>query len=63
MSAAIVATTAQETGAGGDPGRRHPSATRRLLTTELRLLTRDSLTLTFVFGFPIVSMLIIFAFN
>ena len=38
---------------------RHPSATRRLLTAELRLLTRDSLTLTFVLVFPIVSMLII----
>jgi ABC-2 type transport system permease protein len=59
MSTAIVATTAQETGAGEDPRRRHPSTTRRLLTTELRLLTRDSLTLTFVLGFPIVSMLIV----
>jgi ABC-2 type transport system permease protein len=58
MSTAIIATT-QETGADEDPRRRHPSTTRRLLTTELRLLTRDSLTLTFVLGFPIVSMLII----
>jgi ABC-2 type transport system permease protein len=39
--------------------RRHPSTARRLLTTELRLLTRDSLTLVFVLGFPIISMLII----
>ncbi len=39
--------------------RRHPSSTRRLLTTELRLLSRDSLTLTFVLGFPVISMLII----
>ena len=39
--------------------RRHRSATRRLLTAELRLLTRDPLTLTFVLVFPIVSMLII----
>ena len=38
---------------------RHPSVTRRLLTTELRLLTRDPLTLTFVLVFPIVTMLII----
>jgi ABC-2 type transport system permease protein len=30
-----------------------------MLTTELRLLTRDPLTLTFVLVFPIVSMLII----
>ncbi len=39
--------------------RRHPSATRRLLASELRLLTRDPMTLTFVLAFPIVSMLII----
>jgi ABC-2 type transport system permease protein len=39
--------------------RRTRSATRRMLTTELRLLTRDPLTLTFVLVFPIVSMLII----
>ena len=58
MSTAIIATT-QETEAAQDRRRRHPSATRRLITTELRLLTRDSLTLTFVLGFPIVSMLII----
>jgi len=41
------------------PRRRHRSTTRRLLTTELRLLTRDPLTLTFVLVFPIVTMLII----
>lgn len=35
------------------------SVTRRLLTTELRLLTRDPFTLTFVLAFPIVTMLII----
>jgi ABC-2 type transport system permease protein len=35
------------------------SATRRLLTAELRLLVRDPLTLTFVLVFPIVTMLII----
>jgi ABC-2 type transport system permease protein len=35
------------------------SVTRRLLTTELRLLLRDPLTLTFVLVFPIVTMLII----
>jgi len=40
-------------------GRRHPSAGRRLLTTELRLIGRDPMTLTFVLVFPIVSMLII----
>lgn len=38
---------------------RHRSVTRRLLTTELRLLTRDPMTLTFVLAFPIVTMLII----
>ena len=41
------------------PRRRHPSTTRRLLTTELRLLARDTFTLTFVLGFPLVAMLII----
>ena len=39
--------------------RRYRSTTRRLLTTELRLLARDPLTLTFVLVFPIVTMLII----
>jgi len=39
--------------------RRYRSTTRRLLTTELRLLGRDPLTLTFVLVFPIVTMLII----
>jgi ABC-2 type transport system permease protein len=39
--------------------RRHHSTTYRLLTTELRLLARDPLTLTFVLVFPIVTMLII----
>jgi ABC-2 type transport system permease protein len=46
-------------GAEDRAARRHPSSTRRLLTTELRLLSRDTLTLTFVLGFPIISMLII----
>jgi ABC-2 type transport system permease protein len=39
--------------------RRHRSATRRLVASELRLFGRDPLTLTFVLVFPIVSMLII----
>lgn len=39
--------------------RRVRSATRRLLGAELRLLTRDPLTLTFVLVFPILTMLII----
>ena len=39
--------------------RRYRSTTRRLLTTELRLIARDPLTLTFVLVFPIVTMLII----
>lgn len=41
------------------PARTPRSATRRLVTSELRLLRRDPLTLTFVLAFPIVSMLII----
>ncbi len=54
-----LAETAAEAPRKEAPPRRHPSTTRRLLTTELRLLTRDSLTLTFVLVFPIISMLII----
>jgi ABC-2 type transport system permease protein len=54
----LTETTAART-SSRTPSRRHPSPARRLLTTELRLLTRDSLTLTFVVAFPIVSMLII----
>jgi ABC-2 type transport system permease protein len=45
-----------------EPTRRsrgHRSVTRRLLVSELRLLARDPLTLTFVLVFPIVTMLII----
>lgn len=34
-------------------------ATRRLVAAELKLMTRDPMTLTFVFAFPVVSMLII----
>ncbi len=59
MRTTVLETTAEETTTEESPRRRHPSATRRLLTTELRLLTRDSLTLTFVLAFPIISMLII----
>lgn len=44
-------------GAGDPPVAR--SAPRRLLTTELRLLLRDPLTLTFVLVFPVLTMLII----
>jgi ABC-2 type transport system permease protein len=35
------------------------SVVRRLIATEMRLMVRDPLTLTFVFMFPIVTMLII----
>jgi len=59
MKTAMADTIPDETAATRGPRRRHPSTTRRLLTAELRLLTRDSLTLTFVLGFPIISMLII----
>lgn len=40
-------------------GRHHRSATRRLVTTELRLMLRDPMTLTFVLVFPVLCMLII----
>ncbi len=58
MSTAVLDTPAEQAETE-QPRRRHPSSFRRLLTTELRLLSRDSLTLTFVLGFPIISMLII----
>ena len=50
-----------DTTSAAPPGCRHRrrSLTRRLLRTELRLLARDPLTLTFVLVFPIVTMLII----
>jgi ABC-2 type transport system permease protein len=38
---------------------RSRSAARRLIRAELRMVIRDPLTLTFVFAFPIVTMLII----
>lgn len=57
MTTTTTVTTPTTATTGRRP--RHPSTTRRLLTAELRLLTRDPLTLTFVLVFPIVSMLII----
>ncbi len=48
--------TTRHTASASAPAR---SATRRLLTTELRLLTRDPFTLTFVVIFPILTMLVI----
>lgn len=42
-----------------DPSTRARSATVRLLRAELLLVLRDPLTLTFVFAFPVVTMLII----
>jgi ABC-2 type transport system permease protein len=53
-----LATPSADTAAWPRP-RRHPSTTRRLLATELRLLTRDTITFTFVLAFPVISMLII----
>ncbi len=51
--------TAVDTSPRPSPPEPVRSATRRLLTAELRLLARDPLTLTFVLAFPIVTMLII----
>jgi ABC-2 type transport system permease protein len=45
--------------AAADTAPRGRSAVRRLIRAELRLTVRDPLTLTFVFAFPIVTMLII----
>lgn len=52
-------TTEHRTEQHRTPQRTVRPATLRLVATELRLLTRDPLTLTFVLVFPIVSMLII----
>jgi ABC-2 type transport system permease protein len=52
----VSATSSPEPVSATGPVR---SATRRLLATELRLLVRDPLTLTFVLVFPIVTMLVI----
>lgn len=48
-----------QTGEPAGTAPKYRSATRRLITTELRLLLRDPLTLTFVFAFPVLTMLII----
>jgi ABC-2 type transport system permease protein len=54
-------TAILEPAAGRSRGlaRRPRSAVRRLIGAELRLMARDPLTLTFVFVFPVVTMLII----
>jgi ABC-2 type transport system permease protein len=57
IAAAPTRTTVPATEAEANP--RHPSTTRRLITAELRLLSRDPVTMTFVLAFPIISMLII----
>ncbi len=60
MTSTTTDPTTGRTAAEAPPSRpRYRSTTRRLLTTELRLLARDPLTLTFVLVFPIVTMLII----
>ena len=53
-SAASTATTAPAAAP-----RREPGPTLRLVLAELRLMVRDPMTLTFVFAFPVVTMLII----
>jgi ABC-2 type transport system permease protein len=56
----MTTTTLPDTsGAPGLRTSRYRSAARRLVTTEIRLLLRDPLTLTFVFAFPVLTMLII----
>lgn len=60
MTTATQPLTADESAVATTPTpRRVRSATRRLVTSELRLLTRDPMTLTFVTAFPIITMLII----
>lgn len=59
MSTMTIHTPADAAQAG--PAGRRPglSSLGRLVKAELRLMTRDPLVLTFVFAFPIVTMLII----
>jgi ABC-2 type transport system permease protein len=59
MTATVIETVQPLTDGPASSSAKAPSVTRRLLTTELRLLVRDPLTLTFVLVFPIVTMLII----
>ena len=54
-----MTTTTTPTHTSPSDGRHHRSATRRLVTTELRLMLRDPMTLTFVLVFPVLCMLII----
>lgn len=57
--AATTPTATNPTATIDAPTRRVPSATTRLVRSELRLLGRDPMTLTFVLVFPVVTMLII----
>ncbi|MBL7498783.1 ABC transporter permease [Frankia sp. CNm7] len=61
--AAASATQAEAASSGATAHRAAPrrvrSAASRLIRAELRLMVREPLTLTFVFAFPIVTMLII----
>ena len=59
MTTSTLAPPAEATETAPVARKRQPSAGRRLLTTELRLIGRDPMTLTFVLVFPIVTMLII----
>jgi ABC-2 type transport system permease protein len=54
-----MTATAPPTDTATATPRRAASATRRLVTAEIKLMIRDPLTLTFVFAFPVVTMLII----
>jgi ABC-2 type transport system permease protein len=56
MTTSVLPTATRSRPARGRPAR---SSASRLVRAELRLLRRDPLTLTFVFAFPVVTMLII----
>jgi ABC-2 type transport system permease protein len=55
----MMTTITRERRACALTGRLSRSAVVRLIRSEVRLMVRDPLTLTFVFAFPVVTMLII----
>ncbi len=52
-------TTTLDTARHAARSRRHRSPLRRLVGVDVALTVRDPLTLTFVFAFPVVTMLVI----
>ena len=59
MTAAVLPDVTARDGISGRDRDRARSIVGRLVATELRLMLREPMTLTFVFAFPVVTMLII----